>query len=82
LEQRAKLIARLGQSLAAVQDARAVHPPKDEDGEELHDIPKHGRSVGEVLVRGNLKEARVLAVVKVLLFIFQISDLVDANTWW
>ncbi|KAG1826116.1 uncharacterized protein BJ212DRAFT_1295378 [Suillus subaureus] len=54
LEQRAKLMARQGQSFATAQDARVVYPPQDENDEELRDVPKDGRTVGEVLMRGNI----------------------------
>lgn len=54
LEQRAKLMARQGQSFATAQDVRVVYPPQDENDEELRDVPKDGRTVGEVLMRGNI----------------------------
>ncbi|KAG1885742.1 acyl-CoA synthase [Suillus subluteus] len=54
LEQRAKLMARQGQSFATAQDARVVYPPQDETDGELRDVPKDGRTVGEVLMRGNI----------------------------
>lgn len=54
LEQRAKLMARQGQSFATAQDVRVVFPPQDENDEELRDVPKDGRTVGEVLMRGNI----------------------------
>lgn len=65
LEQRAKLMARQGQSFATAQDVRVVYPSQDENDEELRDVPKDGRTVGEVLMRGNIvmKEVRFSAVV-------------------
>ncbi|KAG1894809.1 uncharacterized protein F5891DRAFT_701766 [Suillus fuscotomentosus] len=54
LEQRAKLMARQGQSFATAQDVRVVYPSRDENDEELRDVPKDGRTVGEVLMRGNI----------------------------
>lgn len=54
LEQRAKLMARQGQSFATAQDVRVVFPLQDENDEELRDVPKDGRTVGEVLMRGNI----------------------------
>lgn len=65
MEQRAKLMARQGQSFATAQDVRVVFPSQDENDEELRDVPKDGRTVGEVLMRGNIvmKEVRSSAVV-------------------
>lgn len=54
LEQRAKLMARQGQSFATAQEARVVYLPENENDQELRDIPKDGRTVGEILMRGNI----------------------------
>ncbi|OJA10772.1 hypothetical protein AZE42_00312 [Rhizopogon vesiculosus] len=54
LEQRAKLMARQGQSFATAQEARVVYLPENEDDQELRDVPKDGRTVGEILMRGNI----------------------------
>jgi hypothetical protein len=54
LEQRAKLMARQGQSFATAQEVRVVYLPENENDQELRDIPKDGRTVGEILMRGNM----------------------------
>ncbi|KAG1755131.1 uncharacterized protein EDB91DRAFT_274649 [Suillus paluster] len=54
IEQRAKLMARQGQSFATAQDARVAYPPRHENDEEIRDVPKDGLTVGEVLMRGNI----------------------------
>ncbi|KAG0709018.1 hypothetical protein DFH29DRAFT_1036431 [Suillus ampliporus] len=53
LEQRAKLMARQGQSFATAQATRVAYPQNEND-EEIRDVPKDGRTVGEVLMRGNI----------------------------
>ncbi|EGN94407.1 hypothetical protein SERLA73DRAFT_188276 [Serpula lacrymans var. lacrymans S7.3] len=54
LEERAKLMARQGQSFATAQEVRVVYPPKSEDDQEVVDVPKDGKTVGEVATRGNI----------------------------
>jgi len=54
VEQRAKLMARQGQSFATAQEARVVYVPENENDEELRDVPKDGCTVGEVIMRGNI----------------------------
>jgi hypothetical protein len=58
-------MARQGQSFATAQDARVIYPPQDENDEEIRDVPKDGRTVGEVLMRGNIvmKEVSFATVV-------------------
>ncbi|GBE81811.1 Acetate/butyrate--CoA ligase AAE7, peroxisomal [Sparassis crispa] len=55
-DDRAKLMARQGYSFATADDVRVVNPP--EEGEsfdvELVDVPKDGKTVGEIVVRGNI----------------------------
>lgn len=54
LEDRAKLMARQGQAFATAQDVRVVLPPKDENDQVLVDVPKDGKTVGEIMTRGNI----------------------------
>jgi hypothetical protein len=60
LAERARLIARQGKSFATALEVRVVYPPKDGDDEELVDVPWDGRTVGEIVTRGNIvmKEVR------------------------
>jgi len=54
LEARAKLMARQGHGSA--QEVRVVYPPGDStpDESELVDVPRDGKTVGEIVTRGNL----------------------------
>ncbi|KAH7921787.1 acetyl-CoA synthetase-like protein [Leucogyrophana mollusca] len=54
LDQRAKLMARQGQSFATAQEVRVVYPPKHDGDQELVDVPKDGRTIGEIITRGNI----------------------------
>ncbi|KAL4064962.1 hypothetical protein V8B97DRAFT_2025861 [Scleroderma yunnanense] len=54
LAERARLMARQGQSFATAQEVRVVYPPKDVDDQALVDVPKDGRTLGEVVTRGNI----------------------------
>jgi len=54
LEQRAKLMARQGQIFATAQNVRVVYPPKNENDQELVDVPKDGQTTGEIITRGNI----------------------------
>lgn len=51
LEERAKRMARQGFSYTTADDARVVYQT---DGEDLKDVPRNGKTVGEIAVRGNL----------------------------
>ncbi|KAF8844063.1 acetyl-CoA synthetase-like protein [Paxillus ammoniavirescens] len=54
LAERAKLMARQGQSFATAQNVRVVYPPKHENDQDLIDVPKDGKTVGEIVTRGNI----------------------------
>lgn len=47
-------MARQGQSFATAQNVRVVYPPRHENDQELIDVPKDGRTVGEIVTRGNI----------------------------
>jgi acyl-CoA synthetase (AMP-forming)/AMP-acid ligase II len=57
LDERAKFMARQGQAFATADEARIVHT---DSGENLKDVPADGKTVGEIVVRGNIvmKEVR------------------------
>ena len=48
------MMARQGQSFATAQNVRVVYPPRHEEDQELIDVPKDGRTVGEIVTRGNI----------------------------
>lgn len=56
LEERSKLMARQGHSFATAGDTRVVYradeSPKGPD--ELVDVPKDGKTMGEIVTRGNI----------------------------
>ncbi|KAI0748366.1 AMP-dependent synthetase and ligase [Daedaleopsis nitida] len=56
LEERAKLTARQGLSFATASDARVVYAPKEGEAHDgpLVDVPKDGKTMGEVVFRGNI----------------------------
>ncbi|KAL4244846.1 hypothetical protein ABKN59_001560 [Abortiporus biennis] len=56
LDERARLLARQGFSFLTAGSARVVYPPKDgePDNVELVDVPKDGKTVGEIVMRGNI----------------------------
>ncbi|KAF9240923.1 hypothetical protein BU15DRAFT_61237 [Melanogaster broomeanus] len=60
LAERAKLMARQGQSFATAQNVRVVYPPKHENDQDLVDVPKDRKTMGEIVMRGNIvmKEVR------------------------
>lgn len=47
-------MARQGQSFATAQEVRVVLPAKDGNDDMLVDVPKDGKSVGEIITRGNI----------------------------
>lgn len=53
LEERAKLIARQGYSFATAQGIRVVYPLKEGE-EKLVDVPRDGKTLGEIVTRGNI----------------------------
>ena len=60
MEQRAKLFARQGHAFATAQEVRVVYPPGEKSNDrELIDVPRDGKTLGEVVTRGNIvmKEA-------------------------
>ncbi|KAJ7783570.1 hypothetical protein DFH07DRAFT_788263 [Mycena maculata] len=54
LQERSKLMARQGHGFAMAQDARVVYLPKDSNDTELVDVPRDGKTVGEIVTRGNI----------------------------
>jgi len=55
LEQRAKLLARQGHVFATAQEVRVVYPPGDRSSnKELIDVPRDGKTLGEVVTKGNI----------------------------
>ncbi|KAJ7357168.1 AMP-dependent synthetase and ligase [Mycena albidolilacea] len=52
-QDRSTFMARQGHPFATAQDARVVHPPKDGD-DTLVDVPRDGKTVGEIVTRGNI----------------------------
>ncbi|KAH7344683.1 acetyl-CoA synthetase-like protein [Rhizoctonia solani] len=51
LDERAKFMARQGQAFATADEARVVYT---DSGEHLRDVPADGKTVGEIVVRGNI----------------------------
>ncbi|KAJ1311125.1 hypothetical protein OPQ81_009626 [Rhizoctonia solani] len=51
LDERAKFMARQGQAFATADEARVVYT---DSGEQLRDVPADGKTVGEIVVRGNI----------------------------
>ncbi|KAF8506944.1 acetyl-CoA synthetase-like protein [Russula emetica] len=51
--ERAKLTARQGHAFATSSPLRVIRPTKN-PGEELVDVPRDGKTVGEILLRGNI----------------------------
>jgi hypothetical protein len=52
-QDRSTFMARQGHPFATAQDARVVYPPKDGDNT-LVDVPRDGKTVGEIATRGNM----------------------------
>ncbi|KAH9175520.1 acetyl-CoA synthetase-like protein [Lactarius sanguifluus] len=53
LSERAKLSARQGHAFATASPARVVYPTKS-PGDKLVDVPRDGKTVGEIVTRGNI----------------------------
>jgi hypothetical protein len=51
LEERAKRMARQGFSYTTADGVRVVYQT---EGENLKDVPRDGKTIGEIVVRGNL----------------------------
>ncbi|KAF9230299.1 hypothetical protein BU15DRAFT_69312, partial [Melanogaster broomeanus] len=64
LAERAKLMARQGQSFATAQNVRVVYPPKHENDQDLIDVPKDGKTVGEIVTRGNIVMKEIIFVME------------------
>lgn len=58
LKDRARHVARQGHSFLTANPVRVVYQPKDgeepADDAELVDVPKDGKTTGEIVMRGNL----------------------------
>ncbi|KAG6893428.1 hypothetical protein C0992_010013, partial [Termitomyces sp. T32_za158] len=60
LEERSKYMARQGHAFATAQDVRVVYQPGEHAKEdELVDVPRDGKTLGEIVTQGNItmKEA-------------------------
>jgi acyl-CoA synthetase (AMP-forming)/AMP-acid ligase II len=62
-------VARQGQAFATSDEARVVHTDSED---ELRDVPADGKTVGEIVVRGNIVMKEVGSVC---------SRNVDADLW-
>jgi hypothetical protein len=56
LDKRARLMARQGHTMTTTFELRVVYPPKEGEDvvPELKDVPRDGKTMGEVVTRGNL----------------------------
>ncbi|PIL24412.1 transporter [Ganoderma sinense ZZ0214-1] len=56
LEERARLLARQGLTYATAEEVRVVFPPEEGEGADapLRDVPKDGKTMGEIVFRGNI----------------------------
>ncbi|KAJ7139932.1 hypothetical protein C8R44DRAFT_765821 [Mycena epipterygia] len=54
LQERSKFMAHQGHSFATAQDVRVVYPPKNDNDTVLVDVPRDGKTVGEIVTRGNI----------------------------
>ncbi|KDR85144.1 hypothetical protein GALMADRAFT_233793 [Galerina marginata CBS 339.88] len=57
LEQRARLMARQGHAFATAEEVRVVYASKSSDEQldgPLRDVPRDGKTVGEIITRGNI----------------------------
>ncbi|KZT30376.1 acetyl-CoA synthetase-like protein [Neolentinus lepideus HHB14362 ss-1] len=52
--ERSKLCARQGHSFATAQQARVVYTAEEDSVNALRDVPKDGKTIGEVITRGNI----------------------------
>jgi len=52
-EQRAKFLARQGHAFATAGEVRVVYQP-GENGAELKDVPRDGKTLGEIVTKGNI----------------------------
>lgn len=74
-DDRARRMARQGFAFLTSEAARVVYPPKDGEplDTELKDVPADGKTVGEIVMRGNIamKEVRELgsSVVKLMAYL-------------
>jgi acyl-CoA synthetase (AMP-forming)/AMP-acid ligase II len=59
LDERAKLMARQGHQFATALEVRVVHSEHEQPSADLIDVPRDGKTVGEIVTRGNItmKEA-------------------------
>ncbi|KAJ3561109.1 hypothetical protein NP233_g10400 [Leucocoprinus birnbaumii] len=55
LEERARFMARQGQAFATAFGVRVVYPPTDDEKNPiLRDVPRDGKTVGEIVTKGNI----------------------------
>ncbi|KAF8912814.1 acetyl-CoA synthetase-like protein [Gymnopilus junonius] len=54
LEQRARLMARQGHAFATAEEVRVVYSTDSDDDAPLRDVPRDGKTVGEIVTRGNI----------------------------
>lgn len=72
MEERAKRMARQGYSYITADGARVVHQT---EGEDLKDVPRDGKTIGEVVVRGNLVMKEVNGPQNLSLFFGRLTSL-------
>lgn len=65
LEDRARLMARQGHAFATAEEVRVVYVQENEDGP-LKDVPRDGKTLGEIVTRGNIVMKEVSEVITYL----------------
>lgn len=68
-DERARFLARQGLSFLTAESARVVYPPKEGESydSDLVDVPKDGKTIGEIVVRGNIAMREVSVINSLLL---------------
>ena len=54
MNERARLMARQGHAFATAEDVRVVYVSENDDNGPLRDVPRDGKTVGEIVTRGNI----------------------------
>jgi acyl-CoA synthetase (AMP-forming)/AMP-acid ligase II len=66
LAERAKLVARQGHQFATSLEVRVVYAAQDNPSAELVDVPRDGKTVGEIVTRGNITMKEVCSLTRLL----------------
>jgi hypothetical protein len=75
LEDRARSMARQGHAFATAEEVRVVYVREENEDRPLKDVPRDGKTLGEIVTRGNIVMKEVSEVLTYLWCLIMFSSI-------